>query len=435
MPTGADCVHRDVKPANILLTGRGETEQRILLTDFGIAPELEETTGNATHVPVGTVAYAAPEQLSGADIDGRADQYALAATAFHLLTGAPPVERFDPAAALRLHLEGAPPRLSDQRPELARLDSVFSKALAKRPADRFETCRDFVEAANEQAGISIGDVGKPQPRGKGLRSAAGALVRRLDDSATVATAPTTPAEPAPATVPMKRRPRKIVQWTAAVVLMVGLLGLGIVIGRETDSTPGQAARRAPAGTPTTTASGPASVQLDGSYRLEVQRTKQTYNYAADPQPPDVLTWWAFRSSCTPQACAAAAIQLDDNEHTQAMSPGGGSLFMHFTDAQWQSEPVAIEFPCIGSDGSEATQTTTLVLSLRPQPHGDFVGEETVTVQTDECGQRSAVIRIPAVASRGGEVPPAVLVPDPAAGPQNPTAPTGEPTLAPFRPRR
>ncbi len=466
--------HRDVKPANILLTGRGEGEQRILLTDFGIARELGETRANAAHVPVGTVTYAAPEQLSGADIDGRADQYALAATAFHLLTGAPPVERSDPVAALRQLLNGAPPRLSDQRPELACLDGLFSKALAQSPADRFETCRDFAEAANEQAGVSIGDhrpevvlvvdhsaytwpeiddayrtespvrprpdAGKPQPSGKGLPSAAGTLARRSDDFSTATTAPTPPAGRAPATVPLRRRPRKIVLSTAAVVLMVGALGLGIVIGRKTDSAPSQAARPAPsssaaAGAPTTTASAPAPIQLDGSYRIEVERTKQTYNYIADPEPPDVGTWWAFRSSCTPEACTAAATQLDDNDHMQAMSPGGGSLFMKFTDGQWQSQPVDIEFPCVGPDGSEASQTTTLALSLRPQPHGSYVGEETVTVQTNECGQRSAVIRIPTVASRGGEVPPAVLVPDPATGPQNAASPTTAPTLAPFRPPR
>ena len=113
-------LHRDVKPANILLTNQGEGEQRILLTDFGIARR------------GGTVGYAAPEQLTGAEIDGRADQYALAATAFHLLTGAPPVEQADPSAALRQIFNDPPPRLSDQRPELARLDGVFSRALAKR---------------------------------------------------------------------------------------------------------------------------------------------------------------------------------------------------------------------------------------------------------------------------------------------------------------
>src|SRR6516165_842852 len=139
-------LHRDVKPANILLTGRGEGEQRILLSDFGIAWQLGEplvAAGGAA--PAGTVGYVAPEQLMGAAIDGRADQYALAATAFHLLTGAPPA------------LSTAPPRISDQRPELARLDGVFYRALAKRPADRFETCREFAAAANEQAGVSTGD--------------------------------------------------------------------------------------------------------------------------------------------------------------------------------------------------------------------------------------------------------------------------------------
>ena len=151
-------LHRDVKPTNILLTGRGEGEQRILLADFGIAPPLGEPLGAAGgNAPAGTVAYAAPEQLTGAEVDGRADQYALAATAFHLLTGAAPVEDSDPVAAVDQVLNNAPPKLSDQRPELARLDGVFSRALAKRPADRFGSCREFAEAASEQAGVSIGD--------------------------------------------------------------------------------------------------------------------------------------------------------------------------------------------------------------------------------------------------------------------------------------
>ena len=66
----------------------------------------------------------------------------------------------------------------------------------------------------------------------------------------------------------------------------------------------------------------------------------------------------------------------------------------------------------------------MVLSLRPRPRGGFAGEETVTVQTNECGQRSAVMRIPTVLSRSGGVPPAVTVPDPATGSENPPAPSG-----------
>lgn len=105
-------LHRDVKPANILLAEPEDGERRILLADFGIARQLGDVSGlTATNLTVGTVAYAAPEQLMGADIDGRADQYALAATAFHLLTGAPPYQHSNPVAVISQHLNAAPRKL------------------------------------------------------------------------------------------------------------------------------------------------------------------------------------------------------------------------------------------------------------------------------------------------------------------------------------
>ena len=452
-------LHRDVKPANILLTSRGAGEQRILLADFGIARRLGEPTGTTgTKIPVGTVGYAAPEQLMGADIDGRADQYALAATAFHLLTGAPPVEHSDPGAALRQLLNDPPPRLSEQRPELARLDGVFSRALAKRPANRFDSCHEFADAANEQAGVSSGDrspeavlavdypayawpdaelapdsgshKGKSDRGGKILQSAAGALARRLDEYSTSTKPPVISSQKLPATAPKRRRARLFWLSTAAAVLLVGLLAIGIVVGRMTEPTSTQAAGPATtpsAAAPPTSTSPPPPVPLDGTYRVQVQREKQTFNYVPDPQPPNVDTWWAFRSSCTPTACTAAATQLDDDEHTQPMSPGGDTLVMDFGDGQWQSRPETTQFPCVGPNGIAQIQTTTLVLSLRPRAQGDFVGEEDVTVKTNECGQRAAVIRIPAAASRSGEVPPAINVPDPATVTDNPTPPTTTPS--------
>ncbi len=144
-------LHRDVKPANILLTHPEDGERRILLADFGVARHLGNISGiTETNVAVGTVAYAAPEQLTGSNIDGRADQYALAATAFHLLTGAPPFQHSNPIAVISQHLHEDPPRLSDYRPDLAHLDDVFFKALAKQPEDRFERCRAFAAAVGEQ---------------------------------------------------------------------------------------------------------------------------------------------------------------------------------------------------------------------------------------------------------------------------------------------
>lgn len=140
-------LHRDVKPANILLTESIGRRRRILLADFGIARCADEVSGlTATNMTIGTVDYAAPEQLSGAQLDEHADQYALASTIYHLLTGDPPFHNSNPAVTIGKHLTAPPPRLADQRPELARLDAVFAVALAKDPASRFPCCRDFADA-------------------------------------------------------------------------------------------------------------------------------------------------------------------------------------------------------------------------------------------------------------------------------------------------
>jgi serine/threonine-protein kinase len=140
-------LHRDVKPANILLAYPESGDQRILLADFGIARFANDISGlTETNMTVGTLSYAAPEQLMGGQLDGRADQYALAATAFHLLTGAPPFQNSNPAVVISQHLSAAPPAVGAQRPELSALDPVLAKAMAKDPKDRYERCVDFARA-------------------------------------------------------------------------------------------------------------------------------------------------------------------------------------------------------------------------------------------------------------------------------------------------
>lgn len=144
-------LHRDVKPANILLSDTTSADRRILLADFGIARWSDDVSGlTATNMTVGTVSYAAPEQLMGNPVDGRADQYALAATAYELLTGRPPFQNSNPAVVISQHLSALPPAIGDHRPELAHLDPVFAKALAKEPADRFDRCADFARALGHQ---------------------------------------------------------------------------------------------------------------------------------------------------------------------------------------------------------------------------------------------------------------------------------------------
>jgi len=148
-------LHRDVKPANILMANPGTADERIMLADFGISRWLgEPSTLTGTNMTVGTVAYAAPEQLKGEDIDGRADQYALAATAFQLLTGTPPFQHSNPAVVISQHLTADPPKIGSRRPELSGLGPVFDKALAKSPGDRYNQCIDFARALAHNMGAA-----------------------------------------------------------------------------------------------------------------------------------------------------------------------------------------------------------------------------------------------------------------------------------------
>jgi hypothetical protein len=155
-------LHRDVKPANILLTD-ASPRRRILLADFGIARELGEISGlTATNMLVGTTAYCAPEQLQGLNLDGRADQYALGCTAFNLLTGSAPFHHSNPAVVITQHLSTPPPHISERRPELADLDGALAKALAKQPDDRYPTCSDFAAALGSQLNSAAEAAGRTE---------------------------------------------------------------------------------------------------------------------------------------------------------------------------------------------------------------------------------------------------------------------------------
>ena len=145
-------LHRDVKPENILVTASDGHRRRVLLTDFGIARRIDDASNlTNTNIALGTINYVAPEQLLGRPLDGRADQYALAATTFHLLTGSPVFQDSNPAVIISHHLGTLPPRISDRRPDLAHLDAVLTRALAKDPTERYPTCMDFARALTQQS--------------------------------------------------------------------------------------------------------------------------------------------------------------------------------------------------------------------------------------------------------------------------------------------
>jgi serine/threonine protein kinase len=140
-------LHRDVKPENILVTAADGHRRRVLLTDFGIARRIDDVSNlTEANVAIGTISYVAPEQLLGKQLDGRADQYALAATTFHLLTGGPPFQDSNRAVVVSHHLTTPPPRISQRRPDLAHLDAVLTRALAKDPNERYPNCVQFARS-------------------------------------------------------------------------------------------------------------------------------------------------------------------------------------------------------------------------------------------------------------------------------------------------
>ncbi len=151
----AGLVHRDVKPANMLLDARPDRPDHVYLSDFGLSKGALASLGlTGAGQLLGTPDYMAPEQIEGLGVDGRADQYALACTAFELLTGEPPFQRDNFMAVIWAHRSQPPPSLAERRPALpASGDQVFARALAKAPGDRYASCREFADALREALGL------------------------------------------------------------------------------------------------------------------------------------------------------------------------------------------------------------------------------------------------------------------------------------------
>ncbi len=397
-------LHRDVKPANILRTGPEAGKQRIALADFGIARKLDDIDGlTATNLTVGTVAYAAPEQLMGSQIDGRADQYALAATTFHLLTGYPPFQSTNPVAVISQHLSLAPPKPSSYRPEFAAFDDIFAKAMAKDPKDRFDSCTEFALAFASAASAHF-DTGPFRPSGANI----------------VMSAPSAPTLPAVAiskphsakTAGSSRRSRKIWWIAASVAVVVAVVGglvwakPGLFTGRQA-ATPSQSQVAQPI---------PTAPLLDGTFRLDFA-PEMSANDLKLPNPT-LTTWWAFRTGCRPEGCVATVVKLDDETHQKAAVAQKGSVdllskALQYVDTKWRELPPEVETrSCTTSPDISAQYATQWTLTK--QSDGTFSGEQRTVITSNECGTQGLTMVLPIVATRMGGVPQGVSVPDPAA---------------------
>ncbi|OBF46121.1 protein kinase [Mycolicibacterium peregrinum] len=244
-------LHRDVKPANILLTGPEAARRRILLADFGVARRIDDISGiTATNMAVGSMAYSAPEQLLGQSMDGRADQYALAASAFQLLAGHSPFHHSNPAVVISKQLNEPPPSLGTERPELAYLDEVMLKGMAKDRAGRYPRCSDFAKALADSRPTAAPLTQRPptpQPQPQPPVSVSPPPQQFSSEPPRVITAPSftasthhpvagpshsSPHWSGPSPIPQPRRPEKsstarVVVPTVLAVLLVCAIGFAI----------------------------------------------------------------------------------------------------------------------------------------------------------------------------------------------------------------
>ncbi len=160
-------VHRDVKPANMLRDASAGEDQpdHVYLSDFGLSKRwLSPSTLTSQGEFLGTMDYVAPEQIEGNPVDGRSDQYALACSAFEMLSGAPPFRRDETMAIMWAQVSAPPPALTSRRPDLpAAVDPVLAKALAKAPDDRYRTCLEFAAALRNAVAPPAGEPSVSQP--------------------------------------------------------------------------------------------------------------------------------------------------------------------------------------------------------------------------------------------------------------------------------
>jgi serine/threonine-protein kinase len=364
-------LHRDVKPANILLDPE---DQRIFLADFGIARLIDDPSGlTATNMAVGTMAYAAPEQLRGEPLDGRTDQYALACTAFDLLTGKPPYVDSNPAVVITKHVAAPIPSLGERRPELAALDPVLARAMAKNPDDRYGSCRDFARELSSLLSPPSGHVG-PTP---------------------APAPPPSPPAPAPTLMTSTRRvsrPALVASLAVtALLLLAAAVFAGVTLVRQHDRSG--------------VAPSAAAHTFSGMYRADYGPGTDLEGKTVPGAPPTTFTW-DVRSTCGSGGCIATAAYVG----------GGGivlvsNLVFDQLGGSWVAAGLG-STPCNG-----APAEVWVVFTLQPQPDGTLSGETTRST-TNSC---SAVKRT-VTFTRTGD-PDLAKVPDPATLPPRAASPS------------
>ncbi len=220
-------VHRDVKPANVLIEPSADGE-RVYLTDFGIT---RTTTGGETLTGtgefVGSVEYIAPEQAAGEHVDARTDVYSLGGVAHFALTGRPPFPRENSLATLFAHANAPRPRPTETDPSLPpAVDAVIVKAMATDPGDRYPSAGELAADLARALGVAPGELSTPVPP---TASAPGVTAAASDPTApgeTAAAEPETRALPRGGASRRRLLPAALLVAAVAAVAAVVLLATG-----------------------------------------------------------------------------------------------------------------------------------------------------------------------------------------------------------------
>ena len=220
-------LHRDVKPANILLEpGESGTPPIAYLADFGLTKHLESRSGiTASGQFVGTIDYMSPEQIEGREVDGRTDIYSLGCVLFECLAGATPFRRETEVAVLWAHMRDEPPPLSEVRPDLTReLDGVLAKAMAKEPDARYASCLELVTDLRHALGTAA------------VETYAGRTVEHSLSGTSAATkAAKTVLRPPQRESERSRRPRWLVPSLVALALLLAGAAGALAVAIASDS--------------------------------------------------------------------------------------------------------------------------------------------------------------------------------------------------------
>jgi hypothetical protein len=272
---GRGLIHRDVKPANVMLdSGPGDGAPEIAyVTDFGLIKHVESgARATPTDDLLGTIDYVAPEQIEGRPVDGRADVYSLGCVAFECLTGRVPFARENDAAVLWAHMKDEPPPASDLRPELgSAANESLALAMAKDPEKRFDSCLEFVNTLRHD--VDPGGLGR----------------------ATVA-------------LPKAGRSRvRFSRWPLVAAIGASCLALGVVGGLAVSRV---------------TEDEPSAAAADPETRTVVSTVIQR-------EPPALV---ANIPAAIERSCTRAAVPTPDFEASVLCRPGGPVDLLRYSDA-------------------------------------------------------------------------------------------------------